>query len=374
MFFGDRQPVERKGEYVQRAKQKILEIHGISNHYDGDPLLQNVSFSLEEGEILCLLGPSGSGKTTLLRVLAGLEQEESGVIIFDGRDLRDVPPHRRRIGMMFQEYALFPHKTVRQNIAFGLEMQKLPVAEQDERIVSMLELVGLGGFGERRIDQLSGGERQRVALARSLAPEPQLLLLDEPLGSLDRTLRDRLTGEIRSILKKLGVTAVFVTHDQAEAFSVADKVAVLHGGIMHQFDAPERLYRYPVSRTVALFLGFENLVDGELDRTGIFHSPYAGLTAITPKFDKEGFTGKVTLLLRPEGARLADTAAPLDALPKISGVVLGSRFLGASYRLTLDVGGIVLTFSLPIDPTPPLPNQPIQLCLNPASLVLLADE
>jgi len=351
----------------------LFAVRNLSNHYAGEPLLQDVSFTLEEGEILCLLGPSGSGKTTLLRVLAGLEPLESGSIMFKGRDLRDVPPHLRKIGMMFQEYALFPHKTVCQNIAFGLEMQKMPTREQERKIGLMLELVGLAGFGDRTIDQLSGGERQRVALARSLAPEPQLLLLDEPLGSLDRTLRDRLTGEIRTILKKLGVTAIFVTHDQAEAFSVADKVAVLHGGILHQFDSPERLYRFPVSKIVARFLGFENLVAGALDDAGRFRCPFGVLNVIMPEGEGDTATGPATLLLRPEGARLADTAAPSEALPRISGVVVASRFLGGAYRLKVDAAGEILTFYLPIDPAPPLPGEPVHLCLNPASLVLLAD-
>jgi len=351
----------------------ILEVNGLNNRYDGEPLLQGVSFALEAGEILCLLGPSGSGKTTLLRVLAGLEMVESGTIIFQQRELMSVPPHKRRIGMMFQEYALFPHKSVSQNIAFGLEMQKMPVHEQEKTITAMLDLVGLTGFGKRRIDQLSGGERQRVALARSLAPSPHLLLLDEPLGSLDRILRDRLTVEIRSILKTLGVTAIFVTHDQAEAFSVADKVAVLHGGLLRQFDTPEHLYRYPASSVVARFLGFENLVEGKVDSTGCFHCSYTGLSNIVPAAKNTGCSRTATLLLRPEGARLA-VGERAEGLTELSGRVVSSRFLGSSYRLAIDVDGVTLTFTLPIDPSPPLPEQSVRLWLNPASLVLLAQE
>jgi ABC-type Fe3+/spermidine/putrescine transport system ATPase subunit len=178
----------------------ILEVDRLSNHYEGKPLLQDISFSLKQGEILCLLGPSGSGKTTLLRLLAGLEKEEAGTIRFCGKDVRDTPPHKRNFGMMFQEYALFPHKSLQQNVAFGLEMQQCPREELYKRVKTVLEMVGLSGMENRNIDELSGGERQRVALARSLAPQPQLLLLDEPLGSLDRALRDRLTVEIRTIL------------------------------------------------------------------------------------------------------------------------------------------------------------------------------
>ena len=263
---------------MSQNDKHILEVHDLCSRYQGTPLLQNIGFSLVPGEILCLLGPSGSGKTTLLRLIAGLDQEYSGTIIFSGKEISTVAPHKRNFGMMFQEYALFPHKNVLENIAFGLEMQGCRPAERQQRVAAMLQLVGLQELGHRRIDELSGGERQRVALARSLAPEPQLLLLDEPLGSLDRTLRDRLTGEIRSILKKLGVTAIFVTHDQAEAFSIADKIAVLHNGILQQFDTPEVLYRQPRNTTVAAFLGFTNLLQGRLDAQGIFHCPLGPLS------------------------------------------------------------------------------------------------
>ena len=215
--------------------QAILDIQNISNTYGEKPLLQNVRFSLLAGEILCLLGPSGSGKTTLLRLIAGLEQDYSGKIIFDGRDIQPIPSHKRGFGMMFQEYALFPHKNVTENISFGLEMQNMPKTQRELQIDKMLELVGLTGFGNRKIDELSGGERQRVALARSLAPEPPLLLLDEPLGSLDRTLRERLTIEIRTILKQLGVTAMFVTHDQNEAFGVQIKLQFFRMGSSSNF-------------------------------------------------------------------------------------------------------------------------------------------
>lgn len=234
----------------------ICKVTDISNRYGGNLLLQDINFSLDPGEILCLLGPSGSGKTTLLRLIAGLEEEYSGHVIFKGKNIRTTPAHKRGFGLMFQEYALFPHKNVEENIRFGLEMQNLPNKQQLYQVDTMLELVGLSGFGERRIDELSGGERQRVALARSLAPKPELLLLDEPLGSLDRTLRERLTVEIRAILKELGVTAIFVTHDQNEAFGVADKIAVLKNGILQQFAAPEQLYRFPNNTDVAHFLDF----------------------------------------------------------------------------------------------------------------------
>ncbi|NOR25841.1 MAG: ATP-binding cassette domain-containing protein [Desulforhopalus sp.] len=359
---------------------KILDVAHLSNQYEGQPLLQDINFALKQGEILCLLGPSGSGKTTLLRLLAGLEKEDTGSIIFCGKDVRDVPPHKRNFGMMFQEYALFPHKSVRQNVAFGLEMQHCPSDELTRRVQTALEMVGLSGLEHRKIDELSGGERQRVALARSLAPEPQLLLLDEPLGSLDRTLRDRLTGEIRAILKSLAVTAVFVTHDQAEAFSIADKVAILHHGVLQQFDTPENLYRNPINNTVARFLGFRNLIEGTVD-DNMFHSalnsslstlPIIGKNSVDKNIQMGGKAGgKTTLLIRPEGARLfnASTADTDDI--RLSGTVTERRFQGSTYRLVLQSREIPLTFDLPIDPIPPEIGQPIQLYLNRSALILI---
>jgi ABC-type Fe3+/spermidine/putrescine transport system ATPase subunit len=354
-------------EAMPTMSQNILEVKNLSNHYEDQPLLQNINFSLDQGEILCLLGPSGSGKTTLLRLLAGLEQEDCGVILFKGKNISTTPPHKRSFGMMFQEYALFPHKTVQQNVAFGLEMLHYRQYELDEQVQAMLDLVGLRGFEDRKIDELSGGERQRVALARSLAPGPQLLLLDEPLGSLDRTLRDRLAGEIRTILKSLGVTAVFVTHDQAEAFSVADKVAILHHGILQQFATPENLYRAPENSTVARFLGFRNLIEGYLDGNDLFHSPLGKLPIIHPA---ETMQKKVKLLIRPEGATL-DTQT--NNRVHLSGIVNDCRFQGSSYKLTLTVNGIELIFDLPIDPVPPQVGQQIDLNLCSSALVLIND-
>ncbi len=347
----------------------ILLVKNLCNCYEGTPLLQDIGFALQQGEILCLLGPSGSGKTTLLRLIAGLEKEDSGSIVFRGRDISTIPPHKRNFGMMFQEYALFPHKNVRQNIAFGLEMQHCRPDELLHRVDAMLDLVGLQGLGHRRINELSGGERQRVALARSLAPEPQLLLLDEPLGSLDRTLRDRLTGEIRCILKKLGVTAIFVTHDQAEAFSVADKIAVLHNGVLQQFGTPESLYRRPRNATVAAFLGFTNLITGSLDAAAVYHCPL-GRLALESQTTHPGAT--VTLLIRPEGSQMITPPAVTEPPGLVlSGTVTNRLFQGGSYRVTLQCADNFLTFDLPIDPPPPEVGMGIHLAVNPAALILI---
>lgn len=355
---------------MTRQIAKILEVRKLSNHFEGVPLLREVSFGLEKGEILCLLGPSGSGKTTLLRLLAGLEKADSGKVYFQGKDLHPIPPHKRNFGMMFQEYALFPHKSVLGNIAFGLEMLKVAPAQRQKKIEEMLSLVGLSGFENRKIDDLSGGERQRIALARSLAPEPQLLLLDEPLGSLDRTLRDRLAVDIRLILKTLGVTAVFVTHDQAEAFSVADKVAILDHGVLHQFDTPENLYRNPKNTSVAQFLGFTNVIAANKCN----EIPFRLLLETLAHRNIETATDRLaTLLIRPEGARLHSVDTVSTDHPTVTGTVLHQRFQGSTYKVTIEVGGVPLIFDLPIDPRPPETGQSIDLAIAPSALVLLDD-
>ncbi len=354
---------------MQAKTRHLLKVTQLYNSYEGSPLLQDINFALENGEILCLLGPSGSGKTTLLRLLAGLENGESGSIYFKDTDISLIPPHKRNFGMMFQEYALFPHKNVAQNVAFGLEMQQHTRAEIERRVQKMLTLVGLKGFDDRKVDELSGGEKQRVALARSLAPEPELLLLDEPLGSLDKTLRDRLALEIRTILKTFRVTSIFVTHDQSEAFSVADKVAILHDGILQQFDTPENIYRYPVNSSVARFLGFRNLLQGKIDNNSIFQCRSFSLHL---KNTPSRPATEATLLIRPEGATLRKT--PLDGSNTLSvtGKIIKRQFQGSTYKVTLITEGEELVFELPLDPPVPDAGCLIHLNLSPSSLVILA--
>ncbi len=343
----------------------ILHVKNLSSSYEGQILLKNITFHLKQGEILCLLGPSGSGKTTLLRLLAGLENEDSGTITFNNSTIQSIPPYKRNFGMMFQDYALFPHKNVYENVAFGLVMKKWSAQTIKTKVSEMLEVVGLRGFDHRKIDELSGGEQQRVALARSLAPEPQLLLLDEPLGSLDRTLRDRLSGEIRSILKNLGVTALFVTHDQTEAFTVADKIAILYNGILEQFDSPENLYRAPVNTTVARFLGFKNIISGKPDTSGNF---CCSIGQISLGFTKNN-AKNCTLLIRPEGAQINTTQTKTAENILLSGKVIQRQFQGATYKLQIQVGEQILFFDLPIDPSPPLTNEPVHLTIRDSSLV-----
>ncbi len=227
--------------------------------------LTDITLAVKQGERICLLGPSGCGKTTLLRVAAGLEQPDAGDVIFQGTSIRDIPPHRRNFGMMFQDFALFPHRNIFDNIAFGLEMKKEKKAAIHRRVAQMLELVNLEDYGHRRVDELSGGERQRVALARTLAPSPDLVMLDEPLGSLDRLLRERLLADLCHILARTGVTTIFVTHDQNEAFAAADRICIMIQGQVQQTDPPQRLYNHPKNLGVADFLGFQNILAGEQD-------------------------------------------------------------------------------------------------------------
>ena len=346
----------------------LLEIEGLSLASGGEILLADVGFLLAAGEILALLGPSGAGKTTLLRLVAGLERPDSGRIVFDGRDMATTAPHLRSFGMMFQEFALFPHLDVMANVAFGLEMQKVRPEQRRQRVSRILEMVGLGGFAHRSLDSLSGGERQRVALARSLAPEPRLLLLDEPLASLDRTLRDRLADEIRSILKTLGITAIFVTHDQSEAFAVADRIAILAEGRLEQFGSPESVYRRPNSVTVAAFLGFHNLLAATRDDAGRVHSPLGSWQGIHLPDNAEV---KGILLIRPDGARLLSSAADAPNGIVVEGLVERRQFQGRSYHLTVSLKGQRLVFDLPLDPRPPTAANLIRLSLNPDTMVWL---
>src|SRR5713226_7813892 len=215
----------------------------------------DLSLTVLEGEIVALLGPSGSGKTTVLRLVAGFEELDSGRVVVEGEDVTRTPPERRRFGMVFQHYALFPHMTVGENVAFGLEAQKTPRAEIRDRVAEALAAVDLTGFEDRRIGQISGGQQQRVALARALAPRPRVLLLDEPLSNLDPTLRERTRRELARLIRKIGITTLFVTHEQEEAFDLADRVAVIHRGGLEQVGPPEELYESPATRFVASFIG-----------------------------------------------------------------------------------------------------------------------
>ena len=288
----------------------FLVASGITKSFDKTAVLRGIDLRIEEGETVCLLGPSGCGKTTLLRILAGLEQADQGQVVVEGQDISHMPAHLRDFGLMFQDYVLFPHLNVADNIAFGLRMHGWPAERIAGRVAELLDLVGLEDYGKRKVFDLSGGQQQRVALARSLAPMPRLLMLDEPLGSLDRVLRDQLLTELRLLLERLHQTAIYVTHDQLEAFAVADRVALMNEGRIEQEAPPGDLYLRPATPFVARFLGFKNLLAGRVVGSdsglristglGELHLPEA------PPGLQEGEV--VDLIIRPEGARLSEEA------------------------------------------------------------------
>jgi len=238
----------------------MLRIEDLAVRYGDTVALAGVDLDVTDGEVVSVLGPSGSGKSTLLRAIAGLEPSATGQVSWDGDDLTRVPPHRRELGLMFQDHTLFPHRDVLGNVAFGLRMRGLPRAQTETRARELLALVGLAGYERRRVTELSGGEQQRVALARALAPAPRLLMLDEPLGSLDRALRERLMVELRDLFTRLGLTSLYVTHDHDEAFALADRVVVMHEGRVEQLGTPVDVWKHPATEFVARFLGY-NVTD-----------------------------------------------------------------------------------------------------------------
>ena len=244
----------------------MLRVEGVTVRFDGHAALDDASLHVDAGEVVAVLGASGSGKTTLLRVIAGLQAPDAGTVVLGGRDLAGVPPHRRGIGLVFQDHALFPHRDVAANVGFGLRMRGDSPERIRARTDELLDLVGLAGLGQRSVATLSGGEQQRVALARALAPEPDVLLLDEPLGSLDRRLRDRLLEDLAALFAELRLTAVHVTHDQAEAFTLGDRVAVMRAGRVVQVATPDELWAAPSDEDVARFLGIANVAAGEIIR------------------------------------------------------------------------------------------------------------
>ncbi len=307
-----------------------LDIEGLRVAYGDTVALDSVDLHVASGEILTLLGPSGCGKSTMLRAIAGLVTPDAGSIVVDGADLAGVPPHRRRLGLMFQDYALFPHRDVAGNIAFGPRMQRDERAAVAEHVRQALELVGLAGYDRRSIASLSGGEQQRVALARALAPRPRLLMLDEPLGSLDRSLRERLTVELRDLFRALETTTITVTHDQGEAFTIADRVAVMRAGTIVQLGTPRDVWRRPADGFVARFLGFTNVFDVDV-RQGRAVCP-AGT------FATERGDGPACVVLRPDAVTLA---SPVTA--DVEGEAMPPGFRGDHFLVPvrLQTGAVI---------------------------------
>ena len=345
----------------------LLTVRELSKSYPDGWTLSGVSFDVAAGEIHCLLGPSGCGKTTLLRLIAGLEPPDDGQVLLDGEDVTHLPPHLRGFGLMFQEYALFPHRDVFGNVAFGLRMAGWGREAIRTRVAEVLELVGLAGFEHRDVNQLSGGERQRAALARSLAPQPRLLLLDEPLGALDRGLRERLLEDLPAILKRVGVTAITVTHDQEEAFAIADRVVVMRAGRLVQQGTPQEVYCRPANSWVARFLGLANLLPGRVTDAGLVETVLGLLQVADHLAGQEGLVG--TVLVRPEAVRPGD-----EGVNRVSGVVVGQTFLGSRTRLHLrSERGVELVLEWPVGWTVPATGSSVPLSLDPRGLTFLAE-
>jgi thiamine transport system ATP-binding protein len=311
----------------------MLTVENITVRFGDTAALDGATLEVAEGEVMALLGPSGSGKSTLLRVAAGLQRPDSGRILLGGEDATGIPPHRRGVGVVFQDQALFPHRDVRGNVAFGLRMRGAPTEETERRVAGVLELVGLMGFERRSIATLSGGERQRVALARALAPEPHVLLLDEPLGSLDRRLRDSLLADLERILDTFDVTALYITHDLAEAFALGDRVAILRAGRVVQTGVPDDVWAHPASEEVARFLGLANVREG--------------------------------VVVRPEAVRVT----PVDGNGRGNAVVESATREGASVRLVVrrDTGDTLVSVTAAVEH--PQPGDRVAVEVDPAGVV-----
>ena len=324
-----------------------LSLDRITKTYGETTAVDSVSFDVYPAEITAILGPSGCGKSTLLNLIAGLEPPDAGIIRWQGEDLAPIPTHKRNFGLMFQDYALFPHLDVTANIAFGLRYREMMEPEKKARVEELLELVGMPGFGGRDVDSLSGGEQQRVALARSLAPQPQLLMLDEPLGALDRTLRDRLLTDLRRILDRLDVTTLYITHDQAEAFEIAGRVVLMRAGRVEQIGTPQELYASPGSVFVARFLGLDNILQGKIaagpDGRRL-ETPFGVLP-----LDGSDQDGEVPVLLRPESGLRSEGGPGLV----VAGTVREVHFGGAVSRVVIETPHGDLTFMVRAgDPLP----------------------
>lgn len=297
--------------------------------YGSTRALDDVNLAIDDDEVLAVMGPSGCGKTTLLRTIAGLQQPQRGTVSWNGNDLGPVPPHARGFGFMFQDYALFPHLSVAGNVEFGLRMMDQPETARRLRVEEMLTMVGLDGYGNRPIHDLSGGEQQRVALARTLAPAPRLVLLDEPVGALDRALRDRLVGEMRRIFAKIGVAAIYVTHDQDEAFSIADRTAVMERGRIVRIGTPEALWTSPGSEFVANLLGHTTVVDASV-RSGIADIGWARFRTTLPAGRHKFVLPAAAAVITPDG--------------ELAGKVKDSVYRRGGYDTTVEIEQAALTF------------------------------
>jgi ABC-type Fe3+/spermidine/putrescine transport system ATPase subunit len=355
-----------------------LQINNIHKTFGAVKALQGITFNVAEGEIVAVLGPSGCGKSTLLEIIAGLISPDKGEVFWNGTSLAGIPTHKRGFGLMFQDYMLFPHKNVHANVAFGLEMLRWEKPKLEQRIARVLEFVGLTGYGPREIITLSGGEQQRVALARSLAPSPRLLMLDEPISSLDRTLRERLLFELKGILQQINQTAIYVTHDQEEAFALANRVVVMNQGQIAQIGTPEDIYNQPISEFVARFLGFKNILKGNIQDSNV-RLPIGDFPILRlPRNSTTSGPGEreVTILLRPDKMVIGEW--PIDQgsdenntirHSNLNGIIKECSFRGSLCYVVLEANGLSLTFEFQNGSALPQVGRRLNLHFNPAEAI-----
>lgn len=309
-------------------EKKIIELKNISKNFEDQQVLKGIDLNIYENEFLTLLGPSGCGKTTLLRIIGGFEEPSNGQLIFDGKDISKVPPYKREVNTVFQKYALFPFLNVADNIAFGLNLKKMDKDVIEKKVSRILELVGLKGFEKRDVTLLSGGQQQRVAIARALVNEPKVLLLDEPLGALDAKLRKDMQTELKKIQKEVGITFIFVTHDQEEALSMSDTIVVLNDGVIQQIGTPMDIYNEPQNRFVAEFIGESNIIEGNMIKDCLVNFDGIDWECVDKGFkDNED----IEVVLRPEDMDVVEPEAG-----KVSGTIISKVFMGVHYEYLVE--------------------------------------
>ncbi|MEV0313188.1 ABC transporter ATP-binding protein [Nonomuraea fuscirosea] len=349
------------------APRGRLRLDGVRKILGGKEVVSAVDLETEPGEFLTLLGPSGCGKTTTLNMIAGHLTADGGLIEVDGRDITTVAPHRRSMGMVFQSYALFPHMTVAENVAFGLRMRKVAAARRGKQVAEVLELVGLDGMSERHPRQLSGGQQQRAALARALVIQPDLLLLDEPFSNLDAQLRVRLRDEVSALQRRIGTTTILVTHDQEEALAVSDRIAVMADGVIHQLDRPQEVYLRPATDFVAQFIGEVNALDGTAAGGGTCEVAGRKVSA-TPVGQAPAEGAAVRVYVRPEVVRVG----PGDQGEGLRGTVRDTRFLGSRIRCVVSTPAGEVTAALPFDARVPAAGEEVTCSWRPSDASLAA--
>lgn len=308
--------------------KKIIELKNLSKNFGDNQVLKGIDLNIYENEFLTLLGPSGCGKTTILRIIAGFEEPSHGQVMFNGEDIAKVPAYKREVNTVFQKYALFPFLNVHDNVAFGLNLKKKDKKEIDEKVTKMLALVGLAGFGNRDITSLSGGQQQRVAIARALVNEPKVLLLDEPLAALDAKLRKGMQAELKKIQKEVGITFIFVTHDQEEALSMSDTIVVMNDGIIQQIGTPMDIYNEPQNRFVANFIGESNIIEGVMPKDCLVVFDDVQWECVDKGFKENE---NIEVVLRPEDMHVVE---PQDG--KVSGKIVSKIFMGVHYEYLVE--------------------------------------